>query len=303
MAAGAAKLPDPSPVEGHSLRARLRRLRKLAGAVWISAFRHNATGAATQFAYNAFLATIPFLFVLISLVGVLGGRGAYDRHAAEYEALIPEEISDIFRRSIRVAAGNATQFTFAVAVAIPFALYVVSNATGALIGAVERAHEVDGRPWVRGKLVAVGFAVIGIVLVLATTVALVGGTSLIGRLVALFSDGAADAFGPLITYPVSIGAIFLFTLLLYRFGPSNRMMPTRHLLPGALFAMVAWTAATSLFSLYARHFDTYAVTYGRSFGFVVIYLVFFYISGLSVVVGAEINHALSIRRNRDGLLS
>ena len=287
----------------HTFRERLRRLRKLAATVWISAFRHNGTGAATQFAYNAFLATIPFLFVLISLVGLLGGRQAYDRRAAEYERLIPEEISDIFRRSIQVAAGNAAEFTLVVAVAIPFALYVVSNATGALIGAIERAHEVEGRSWFHGKLVAIGFAGMGIVLVLATTVALVGGSSLVTRLVSLVDPAAADALGPVITYPISIGAIFLFTLLLYRFGPSHRTMPTRHLFPGAIFAVGAWTGATSLFGLYARNFDTYAVTYGRSFGFVVIYLVFFYISGLSVVVGAEINHALSIRRNRDGLLS
>jgi membrane protein len=301
VAVDANKLSKDPTVSG-SIREHLGRLRQLAGTVFVSAFRHNATGAATQFSYNAFLSLIPFLFILVSMIGLFGGDGVYTRSEEEFNKLIPEELSNIFRVSIAQAGSHRGQFTLALVVAIPVSLYVIGNATGALISAVERAHNVEARPWIHEKLVAIAFAIMGIGLVLGTTVALVGGTRLVARIVGLVDVHAAKAVGPLVTYPISIGAIFLFTLLLYRFGPKQRTMGIRRLIPGAVFALAIWIGATTLFGLYARRFDNYAVTYGRSYGFVVVYLIFAYITGLSLVIGAEINSALSQRRNRDALL-
>ena len=54
---------------------------------------------------------------------------------------------------------------------------------------------------------------------------------------------------------------------------------------------MAWTTAAGLFSSYLRSLATYTITYG-SLGGIVVSLLFFYISGVIFIFGAEINAAI-----------
>jgi len=52
--------------------------------------------------------------------------------------------------------------------------------------------------------------------------------------------------------------------------------------------IVGWMLSSLGFRLYLHYFNTYSVTYG-SLGAVVILLMWFYITGLMLLLGAEIN--------------
>ena len=65
--------------------------------------------------------------------------------------------------------------------------------------------------------------------------------------------------------------------------------------PGVLTTAGIWLVAATGFSIYLGYTPTYATTYGTLAG-VVITLVFFYITGMAIIFGAEVNAVLNRRR-------
>jgi membrane protein len=90
-------------------------------------------------------------------------------------------------------------------------------------------------------------------------------------------------------YFIAVALLYLVVALLYRWLPS-RHLPRREILPGAAVTVVLWIALASLFSLYLQNLGRFSVTYG-SLGGIVITLMFFYLSALIFIFGAEINSA------------
>jgi membrane protein len=58
--------------------------------------------------------------------------------------------------------------------------------------------------------------------------------------------------------------------------------------PGAVVGIVAWLAVSFGFRVYLHYFNHYSATYG-SLGAAIILLTWFYISGLVLLTGAEVN--------------
>ena len=278
-------------------RHRLRAFFSVVASVARRAFMHGSTGQASQFAYNAFLATVPFLFVVVAIISKAAGRDAYTRTSAEFDRVVPEELRGVLLDSLRVAERNATSVTALLVIAVPVALYVIGNAMSSLVDGIDDALGVPRRPWLRSKLVSMVLSAAASVFVLATTAALVGGAGLVERVVGLVGGSGAVRIGRIATYPISIAALITFTLILYRLAPSRRVLGLREILPGALAAVACWLLVTRLFGLYTSRFGTYKIAYG-SFGLTVIYLVFLWLSGLILILGAELNAALAERRGR-----
>ena len=62
----------------------------------------------------------------------------------------------------------------------------------------------------------------------------------------------------------------------------------RYLTPGAAIGVAGWILSSLALRIYLHYFDSYSVTYG-SLGAVIILLTWFYITGLMLLTGAEIN--------------
>ena len=88
---------------------------------------------------------------------------------------------------------------------------------------------------------------------------------------------ARDPRGPV------LGLIFLAVLVFF--------LPTWWMVAGVVAVeVVLWLALASLFSFYLQNLARFSLTYG-SLGGIVITLMFFYLSALIFVFGAEINSA------------
>ena len=83
--------------------------------------------------------------------------------------------------------------------------------------------------------------------------------------------------------------------ILYRYGPNVKTPRTPVFTWGALFAACLWAAASVAFSAYLSSFNSYNRIYG-SIGTVVALLMWFYLAGFSVLLGALINVELARRR-------
>jgi membrane protein len=65
----------------------------------------------------------------------------------------------------------------------------------------------------------------------------------------------------------------------------------RWLTPGGVLAVVVWIVASALFAFYVTNFSSYNKTYG-TLGGVVAFLVWLWVSNISVLLGAELNAEL-----------
>ena len=81
--------------------------------------------------------------------------------------------------------------------------------------------------------------------------------------------------------------IFVITALLHRFLPAEP--PTlRQAMPGALATTVLWLAVAAAFTIYINDIAHYGSTYGALAG-IVVTLLFFDITALIFIFGAELN--------------
>ena len=111
-----------------------------------------------------------------------------------------------------------------------------------------------------------------------------------------------SAYAALIARSASFGLLVLFVLLalslLYRFGPSRRSAGWSWVTPGSLFATLLWLVASALFSFYVQHLASYDATYGP-LGAIIGVMMWFYVSALVVMIGAELNAELELQTVRD----
>src|SRR5690606_27514230 len=179
---------------------------------------------------------------------------------------IPIELRDILRSALHSATDNTGQAALFLFIGLVGALYVSANVMGALVGGLDRARGVPHRPWVRGKLTAMLVAIATSVLVVATTLALIGGSRLLaGLAAALFGRGAPNVAGRFL-YLIGTASLLLFTVAVYHFGPNA---PRRRIvadLPGAVIGVALWIGVTRLFALYIENFDSYKTVYGALAG-------------------------------------
>jgi membrane protein len=98
-------------------------------------------------------------------------------------------------------------------------------------------------------------------------------------------------FGIVVLRTLPILFATLAFMLLFRLVP-NRHVPRAHALIGALVAAVVFETTSRAFGYYVSHFPTYTLVYG-AFASVPIFLMWIYMSWLTILLGAVIAASLS----------
>jgi len=89
-------------------------------------------------------------------------------------------------------------------------------------------------------------------------------------------------------------ATFLLSLafaVIYYAAPGFKEHRWHWITPGASVGILGWLIASLVLRIYLHFFNSYSLTYG-SLGAVIILLTWFYITGLMLLVGAEINREI-----------
>jgi membrane protein len=82
--------------------------------------------------------------------------------------------------------------------------------------------------------------------------------------------------------------LLLFYEVIYYFAPDVKASHWHWLTPGGAIGILGWLAASVGLRMYVHLFNNFSVTYG-SLGAVIILLTWFYLTGLMLLLGAEIN--------------
>ena len=92
----------------------------------------------------------------------------------------------------------------------------------------------------------------------------------------------------IVTWIIACALLMLIISTIYYYAPNLQKKCWSWFTPGAALAIVTWMLASLGFRAYLHFFNSYSLTYG-SLGAVMILLMWFYITGLTLLAGAELN--------------
>jgi membrane protein len=260
--------------------------------------RHHTFALSAAMAFYALLALFPGLAAFISLYGLFLNPAAIDAQIQSLSGIMPSGAIDIVSGQINAlthSGGGSLGIWFAIGLVT--ALWSASSGVKSVFEALNVLHdEQERRSFLTLNLTALTLTVGAMAFLLLALAAL------IALPIALnFTDGD-KIFAWLATaarWPALIVAVNLVLVVLYRFGPSRVHPRWRWLSPGSAFASVVWLVASMLFSWYVGNFGSYNKTYG-ALGAVVGFMTWMWISGIIVLVGAELDAELERRRSGRG---
>lgn len=172
------------------------------------------------------------------------------------------------------------------------AIWAGSNVFSALIDALNTAYDVkDTRPWWKKKLISVASVLVTGLVILVSTVLILGGERVTNWLADRLELGEAvrNAWS-IAQIPIAFALLLTIAALSYYFLPNLRQSK-RQVLVGAVFTTVMWAVVTLAFRAYVTNFANYNATYG-AIGSVIVLLTWMYFSMLVFLVGGEINSEL-----------
>jgi membrane protein len=244
-------------------------------------------GLAAQLAYYFFLALFPALLVLLALASFLPADDLVNRVVGLMQGVAPEEVLTIIREQLaKIADGRQGGL---LSFGVLAALWSSSAAMVAIIDALNTAYDVEeGRPWWKQRLTAI-LLTVGVALFILVSFALVvAGPQLAEFVAARVGLGAAFEWTwKLLQWPLAFALVATAIGLIYYFAPDVDQ-DFVWITPGSLVATLLWLAGSLAFRLYVVNFGSYNETYG-AIGGVMVLLLWLYLTGLVVVIGAEMN--------------
>ena len=247
-------------------------------------FKDNCLGMAAQLAYYFLFALFPTLLVLMAIADIFAAdvvtmlRGASGILPREGVELITEQLG---RLSEGEQGGLLT-------LGMLTALWSSSAAMTAIIDTLNTAYDIEeGRPWWKVRLTAI-FLTIGLSLFIVMAFALiVAGPTVAERLAdRLYLGPAFEWTWKILQWPVVFALVSGGMAVIYYFAPDAEQ-DWVWLTPGSIAATALWLAASLGFKYYLANFGGYE-TYGVVGG-VMVLMLWFYITGLVILLGAEMN--------------
>ena len=262
-------------------------LKRVAVGVYNDGFIH-----AGNLAYLALMSLFPFVIVAAAVARVFGQtqeglaavQGLLQTMPPDVAEVLSKPISDV----IHARSGSLLWLGALVG------LWTTGSFIETIRDIIRRAYGVTfSRPFWEYRLGSVGM-IIGAVIIamLAFSVSVL--LSSVQELVVARVPGADDLVGLMTVFRV-VPALMLFGalyLIFYTLTPKRYRTKACPKWPGPMFVTIWWLATTALLPVVLSSLGGYDLTYGSLAG-VIIGLTFFFIIGLGVVIGAELNAALA----------
>ncbi len=269
----------------------------IAKTLWHEMRHDSVPLVAAGVSFYAVLGLIPALVIAVSIYGLFTDPAEAESQVEALLDVFPESTAETIATQIEpIASFSPTGLSLGVVFAFLALVWTASSAMRALVRAVVIAYDQEGlRSPLESRLRALGLTlgvvIGGVIVVFAVAVvpALLSSLDPTGAIVTLSNARwfalAAGMFGA--------------TALLYRYAPPHRPESWIDVLPGSILATTAWLAISGGFSIYVASFANFNETYGV-LGGAVILLLWFFLTSMAVVMGAELNEVLELRSRPPG---
>jgi len=250
-------------------------------------YKDNVFGMAAQLAYYFFFALFPALLLLLAIASYFPVQTLVNDAFKTLGGVVPPDALKIITDQIeKITTGKpGGLLTFGVAAA----LWSSSSAMTAVINTLNSAYDIEeGRPWWKVQLTAV-LLTIGVALFILLSFALVIiGPAMAEKVAVWMHLGPAFEWTwKIMQWPVVFALTGTGFGLIYYFAPDAKQ-DWVWLAPGSAFATTLWLIASLAFKYYVVNISSYSATYGV-IGSVMVLMLWFYISGTVILLGAEMN--------------
>lgn len=204
---------------------------------------------------------------------------------------------DIFQQQLQsITQHEQRTLSIAALTGVLIAVWSARSAMSALMTATNVAYgEREKRGFVRQVLTSLVLtlgAVVGFLAMLALGIVIPVALKVIG--LSNPAQWAADILQWALLWAfAAVGLAFV-----YRYAPARQPARWRWVSWGSAIASTLWLGASALFAVYVRAFAHYGQTYGALGGGIAL-LMWFYVSSLIVVLGAEINAEMERQTEKD----
>lgn len=275
-------------------------IKEIAKRTWQGIDEDNLFGRASQLAYSFFSAIFPALIAFSSIMGLVAKSSGhlYILLLQKIGALIPPTAFQLVLQTFQSTTAASTGFK--VVLGIVVALFSASTGISAIQDTLNTVYRVkETRPFWKARLEAMGLTVLVAAIVLFAL-----GTLFSGDLCANWLDHRfAGSFAlsicvRIIAWTLASMLMVLSFEVVYYYCPDVQNSRWRWFTPGGLVGLLGWVMGSLGLRIYLHWFGNYSATYG-TLGAVIILLLWFYVTGVMILLGGEVNseieHAVAER--------
>lgn len=259
-------------------------------------FSHDVGRDSAALSYYLLFAIFPLLVFISTLLGVLDVD--VESVVASLRQFAPLELVDIIRNYLMYVSSNASRQLLWFS--LIFSVWFPMRATSSLMHSLRKAFgQSSPESILRGQIRTLLFTVLLIGTIAASLV-----LSTVGRRALRFISAHISIPAEFTKFInmwgymrfVLMGLILLVLMVpLYMLAQGQRR-PLREIMPGAAASLVAWMVLSLAFSYYVEHLAHYTELYG-SIAAIVVTMLWLYMSGTVLIMGAELNALILERKN------
>lgn len=254
---------------------------------------HNVYNGAAALAFYMMLSIFPAAIVVLGLLPYLPIPHLDQAIMDLVAQVLPRQSATLFTGVVKSVTSQ--RHGGLVSFGLLFLLWSASSGLYAIMQQLNITYEVkEGRPFWKVRATALLLMILFFILVVGGFGLIIGGGKIQGLLGNLIGWS-----GPLLVFFAIFRWVIVALLLLtafatiYYFGPDVEQK-FRFISPGSLFGVVFLALASIGFRVYVSNFSNYSATYG-SLGAVIVLQMWFYIGGLIILAGSEVNVLLEHR--------
>jgi len=265
--------------------------------VWTRTFHamlsDNLLSRAAEMGYYFLFALFPTLVCASAILGLAARQAShiYDSLLHYLALILPGGAYTMVIQTFNQTAAASTGGK--ITLGLVAALWSASVGFASIQDGMNTVYKVrESRPYWKARGAAILVTLLLSVMVTANLGVLLGG-DFMARLaeVRIWHHALAASTALLIhlvQWTVASGLLLLQFATIYYFGPDLKVKRWHWLTPGAVIAISGWILSSLGLRVYLHFFDSFSITYG-SLGAVIVLLTWFYMTGLMLLLGAEIN--------------
>lgn len=269
--------------------------------LWTKVNADDVLNRAAILSFYFLLALFPLLLFLTALLGYFADSGTELRHnlLTYLRAIVPVSASDLINTTVDeiIQKSSGGKLSFGLVTSLWFA----SSGMGAVIEGLNVAYDVkETRAWWRRTLLAILLTIALAVLIITALALMFYGSRIAEGIANRYGFGPAfTAAWTVLRWLFVLVFVFLAFQLIYYFAPDLHEQQLRWLTPGAAAGVILWLLVSFLFGSYLNLYNNYSVVYG-SLGAVIILLLWFYLTGVTILIGGEVNALIEQAAARAG---
>lgn len=289
---------------GAHQRPRARRPRvwwTLTREVWAASYEDDVFGRAAQLGFYFLLALFPGLLGVTALIGMLPSQVVLPTVMPYAQQVLPAESLILVDRYVEQVIQGSGGGVFSLS--LLGSLWAASWGMMAIINTLNVVYGVkETRPFWKAGGTAVLLTVGAAVFVITSLILILAGEQV--------SQWAAEVTGliwwvtlgwPLLQWPVIVLLMLIATNLIYYWAP-NIDHEWQWVNPGSALAVFLWIFLSLGLKWYVENFINYNAVYGSITG-VIILMMWLYVSGLTLLIGGELNFILNSPQASDNPMS